>query len=90
VSEDFDPVAFAVANPPKGSGHKSRLDTPKVRAWILALCDAYEAGKLERWDWVHVAKVIRSGDPSMPAESAVRDFVLSKMPEVADRIAKAR
>jgi hypothetical protein len=90
VTDDFDPVAFAIDNPPGGSGVRSRFAHPKVEGWIESLVKAYEIGQLERWDWVHVSKVLRQGDSSLPKDAALRDYITSKRPDLLERITRPR
>jgi hypothetical protein len=90
LSDDFDPVAFAIENPPAGSGVRSRFANPKVEGWIESLVKAYEMGQIERWDWVHLSKVLRQGDPTLPKDAAFRDYIISKRPDLHERITQAR
>lgn len=87
---DFDPVAFAIENPPAGSGVRSRFAQPRVEGWIESLVKAYEMRQLDRWDWCHVSKVLRQGDPTLPKDAALRDYIVSKRPDLFERITKAR
>jgi hypothetical protein len=87
---DFDPVAHMLANPRRASGYASRFDEPRPKAWLEKIVDAYEARTIESWNWAWVSQSLRAGDPTLPKESALREYVRTHRQDLEERIAKVR
>jgi hypothetical protein len=86
---DFDPVAHALANPSKTRANSKFMD-PRVTGWLEAMVKAYEEGTIKSWDWPWVARILRDGDPTLPKEHALREYVKNHRTDLWDRIIQAR
>lgn len=90
---DFDPVAFAIDNPPGRTGYKSALDTREVRDWLPKMVAAYEVGKIKTWDWGNILDALRGlprGEGFPKEGKSLKAFVSRELPDLFERIAKAR